>query len=139
MGWIFRKSVKILPGLKLNFGKKGTSVTLGSKGGKVTFGKGRTTFSSGIPGTGLYYRETISKKKIEQARVKENPQESQPIRSKAANNFWGYIFIILGLCILVAAFYVSLKPVGRFVVGALGVLTILASFIYFNAESSDCD
>lgn len=61
MGWGFRKSVKILPGVKLNFGKKGvSSVTVGSKYARTTLSKnGKVTQSYSIPGTGLYYRETV--------------------------------------------------------------------------------
>ena len=36
MGWNFRKSVKIMPGIKLNFGKKTTSISIGGKHGGVT-------------------------------------------------------------------------------------------------------
>lgn len=61
MGWGFRRSVKIAPGVRVNFGKKSTSVRIGGRGFGVTKSTtGRTTVSSGIPGTGLYYRETIT-------------------------------------------------------------------------------
>lgn len=61
MGWNFRKSVKILPGVKLNFGKKGAaSVTVGGKYARTTINKnGKVTQSYSIPGTGLYYSETV--------------------------------------------------------------------------------
>jgi len=61
----FRKSIKILPGVKLNFGKTGMSVSVGVPGLRKTFHtSGRTTTSIGIPGTGLYYVKTENKKKI---------------------------------------------------------------------------
>ena len=65
MGWRFRKSVKILPGIKLNFGKSGTSVTLGGKTARTTINSktGKVTNSVSIPGTGLYYSETSNLKK----------------------------------------------------------------------------
>lgn len=60
----FRKSIKILPGVKLNLNKKSASVTVGSKGMHHTVStNGNTTTSVGIPGTGLSYVETKSKKK----------------------------------------------------------------------------
>ncbi|MBD5197839.1 MAG: DUF4236 domain-containing protein, partial [Bacteroidales bacterium] len=44
MGLIFRKSIKVMPGVKLNFSKKGmSSISFGGKGGRVTFGSKRTT------------------------------------------------------------------------------------------------
>jgi hypothetical protein len=65
MGFRFFKRIKILPGVSLNLGKKGTSVSVGPKGAKVTIGSnGKVTTSVGIPGTGIYYRETVSGSKI---------------------------------------------------------------------------
>lgn len=43
MGFRFRKSVKIAPGVKLNLAKRGASVTFGNKYARTTFGKNRTT------------------------------------------------------------------------------------------------
>lgn len=63
MGWNFRRRVTILPGLTLNFGKRGTSVTVGKRGATMTFGKNGTYANVGIPGTGISYRERISKPK----------------------------------------------------------------------------
>ena len=59
MGLRFRKSVKIAPGVKVNFNKKSVGITAGVKGAHVTVNsKGRKTTSVGIPGTGLSYVET---------------------------------------------------------------------------------
>lgn len=56
MGLRFRKSIRILPGVKLNFNKKSTSVTVGRRGIKHTVNSsGRRTSSIGIPGTGISY------------------------------------------------------------------------------------
>lgn len=59
MGLRFRKSISIIPGVKLNFGKTGMSVSAGVPGFRKTFHtSGRVTTSVGIPGTGLYYVDT---------------------------------------------------------------------------------
>lgn len=59
MGLRFRKSVKILPGVRLNFGKQSASVSVGVPGFRKTFNtKGQVTTTVGIPGTGLYYVDT---------------------------------------------------------------------------------
>ena len=56
MGIRFRRSVKILPGVRLNLNKNSTSVTFGGKGAKYTVSStGRKTASIGIPGTGVSY------------------------------------------------------------------------------------
>lgn len=65
----FRKSVSICKGVRLNFGKKGVSISSGIPGFRKTynFNTGKTTTSVGIPGTGIYYVDTSgpSKKKEE--------------------------------------------------------------------------
>lgn len=59
MGLRFRKSISIVPGVKLNFGTTGMSVSTGAPGFRKTFHtNGRVTTSVGIPGTGLYYVDT---------------------------------------------------------------------------------
>lgn len=59
MGLRFRKSISIIPGVKLNFGKTGMSVSTGVPGFRKTFHtSGKVTTSVGIPGTGLYYVDT---------------------------------------------------------------------------------
>lgn len=56
MGFRFKKSKQIAPGVRVNFNKKSTSVTFGSKGVHHTISSsGKKTTSAGIPGSGLYY------------------------------------------------------------------------------------
>ena len=55
----FRKSFKIVPGVKLNINKQSLSVTAGVRGAHYTLNsKGYRTASVGLPGTGLSYRDT---------------------------------------------------------------------------------
>lgn len=60
MGFRFRKSFKILPGVKINVGKTGISTSVGTRGAHVTVGKNGARASVGIPGTGLSYSQKIS-------------------------------------------------------------------------------
>ncbi|MCP5361455.1 MAG: DUF4236 domain-containing protein [Hyphomicrobiales bacterium] len=53
MGFRFRKSVKILPGVRWNIGKRGSSLSFGDKGLTVNVNKKGTRTTVGIPGTGL--------------------------------------------------------------------------------------
>ncbi|WP_373429818.1 DUF4236 domain-containing protein [Acinetobacter gerneri] len=56
MGFNFRKSFKIAPGIRLNVGKKGfSSVSVGGKGARVSIGKKGTRTTVGLPGSGLSY------------------------------------------------------------------------------------
>lgn len=53
MAWRFRRSVRLLPGVRLNFSGGGVTTTLGPRGAHVTLGGKRTRVSTGIPGTGV--------------------------------------------------------------------------------------
>ena len=56
MGFNFRKSLKIAPGVKLNMTKKGiSSLSVGKNGARVNIGKKGTKTTVGIPGSGLSY------------------------------------------------------------------------------------
>lgn len=56
MGFRFRKSFKVAPGVKLNIGKKSAGVSVGGKGFRTSVSSsGRKTTSVGVPGTGLSY------------------------------------------------------------------------------------
>ena len=59
MGLRFRRSVKLAPGIRMNFSGSGVSWTLGPRGASVGIGKRGTYLNSGIPGTGLYARERL--------------------------------------------------------------------------------
>lgn len=71
----FRKSMKIAPGVKLNFSKNGVGMSVGTKGARMSISPtGRVTRTLGIPGTGIYDVETIStgnKKKTSTQGVKQ--------------------------------------------------------------------
>lgn len=55
----FRRSVKLAPGLRLNFSGSGMSLTAGPRGASVNFGSRGAFLNSGIPGTGLYSRSRL--------------------------------------------------------------------------------
>lgn len=64
MGWRYRKSVTLLPGVRVNFGMKSASLSLGGKGFRTTYSTtGRVTKSFGIPGTGLSYVTSTNRTK----------------------------------------------------------------------------
>jgi hypothetical protein len=59
MGFRFRKSIRLAPGVRLNFGKRGMSISAGVKGASVTSGSRGTYANVSIPGTGISYRTRI--------------------------------------------------------------------------------
>lgn len=53
----FRRSIKILPGVRWNLNKGGSSVTFGGRGYKYTVGSKGSRTTVGIPGTGISYTQ----------------------------------------------------------------------------------
>lgn len=81
MGFRFRKSVKIAPGVRLNIGKKSVGISAGVKGARVSVNSsGRKTTTVGLPGTGLSYSKTekIGGRKTTTRSASSN--NAQPIR-----------------------------------------------------------
>jgi hypothetical protein len=59
MGWRFRQSFKVIPGLRLNLSRSGLSATIGGAPFTVNVGPHGLTSTESIPGTGISYREHI--------------------------------------------------------------------------------
>jgi hypothetical protein len=58
MAFRFRRSIRILPGVRINLGKRSASVSLGGRGAHVTMRPGHKVRATvGMPGTGLSYTE----------------------------------------------------------------------------------
>lgn len=62
MGFRFRKSFKVAPGVRLNVSKRGAGVSGGVKGARVSVGPGGTRGTVGIPGSGLSYEHRFGGK-----------------------------------------------------------------------------
>jgi len=61
MGYFrFRKSIPILPGVRVNLSKTGVSTSVGGHGATLNVGRGKRMVTLGVPGTGLSYRAPIS-------------------------------------------------------------------------------
>jgi hypothetical protein len=63
MGFRFRKSIKIAPGIRLNISKRGQSLSIGGRGGTTNISKRGIRQAFGIPGTGLSYSRMVGKGK----------------------------------------------------------------------------
>lgn len=56
MGIKFRKSIKVMPGVRINLSNRGvSSVSVGRRGAKVNFGRQGVRSTVGLSGTGLSY------------------------------------------------------------------------------------
>lgn len=112
MGLRFHKSIKILPGIRLNINKGSISVTAGVKGAHYTLSsKGTGTASLGIPGTGVSYQKKMNlfklfspskdKKAVKEATATANKSTAITVADndlqEAANSYQEYVNSITSL------------------------------------------
>ncbi len=94
MALYFRKRVKIAPGLRVNFSKRGVSTTIGRRGLSITKGKRGTHLNASIPGTGLYTRKKInfpSSQKPSQKSAKESTANTNTKITKDQMMTWDQV------------------------------------------------
>lgn len=93
MAWSYRRRIKIIPGVHLNFSKSGISTSIGVKGASVTLGKNGTYLNAGIPGLGIYSRQKLGGNKpptADNVPVQDNEPKIAPVYSP--NRSVGNIF-----------------------------------------------
>jgi hypothetical protein len=94
----FRRSIKILPGIRLNFGKRGISTSIGVRGAHVTIGKTGTRTTIGLPGSGLSFTH-LDKQRRERLVVLAPSLNASAPPGKA----WrGWLWIALIVCAIAA-------------------------------------
>lgn len=60
MAFRYRKSIKVMPGVRMTFSKSGVSYSAGTRGARITkTASGRVTRTVGIPGTGLSHTSSL--------------------------------------------------------------------------------
>ena len=60
MGFRFRRTVRLAPGLRLNLTKSGSSLSVGARGDSLNLGHdGSRRLTVGLPGTGVSYRANL--------------------------------------------------------------------------------
>lgn len=59
VGFRFRKSFKLLPGVRLNVSKSGIGVSAGVKGARIGVGPRGVRVNAGIPGSGIGYEHRL--------------------------------------------------------------------------------
>lgn len=93
----FRKSFKIVPGIRLNVSKTGTSWSIGPRGAKLNFKDGKVRGTAGIPGTGLSYTSQLC----------GSSPESEPAAS-LVGSFVGLVWSLIQLAVVVGLFVFGL-------------------------------
>lgn len=98
----FRKSVKLLPGLKLNITKHGlSSLSVGGKGLTYNIGRKGTRTTGGIPGSGLSYSDYQSYKQPPETQIDPETGEITE-RAPSAMSKW---LVTLFLALIIGAVY----------------------------------
>jgi hypothetical protein len=98
MGFRFRRAIKILPGLRLNFGKRGVSTSIGVRGAHITVGHGQIRETVGLPGSGLSYTH-----------VEKTQQEapSEPLAARRSSvSIW--LFVLVALAVIAQIIWFAL-------------------------------
>lgn len=83
MGLRFQRSIKILPGVRINVGKKGSSISIGGRGAHIMVNKKGVRSTVGIPGTGLSYTDY---KPFDQSKSNRSSSSTSNALDQGANN-----------------------------------------------------
>ena len=78
MGFRFRRTISIIPGVRLNLSNNSPSLSIGPRGASITVGSRGTYANLGLPGTGLSYRTRLvqaASKSGSAARVRAESKE----------------------------------------------------------------
>jgi Protein of unknown function (DUF4236) len=89
MGFRFRRSISLFPGIRLNIGKRGVSTSIGVRGAHITVGHGKVRETVGIPGSGLSYSQT------ETTHRAAEPSNVAPTSKPGAARGLGWLLLLL--------------------------------------------
>ncbi|QSE72354.1 DUF4236 domain-containing protein [Rhodococcus sp. PSBB049] len=76
MGFRFSKSIQVVPGVRLNFSRRGVGYSVGGKGMRITkHANGRISRTVSVPGTGLSHQQTLrtAPRRTRTARIPASP------------------------------------------------------------------
>jgi len=79
----FRRSVRLAPGVRVNFSKSGMSLSMGGRGGTVNLSSRGTRTTFGIPGTGLSWSQRSSTKRAQPAAHRPTARSIEAARRRA--------------------------------------------------------
>ena len=57
--WLFRRRIKVLPGVFVNISRSGIGLGVGAKGANVSLNRKGVYANSGLPGSGIYRRDKL--------------------------------------------------------------------------------
>ena len=104
MGWRYRSSIRLIPGIRVNLSKSGASLSVGGRGATVNFGRRGIRGTVGLPGSGLSYSESAPWHRRLARRAGELAANPTPVRRG-----WP----IIGWLILIVAVVAIVWALGR--------------------------
>ena len=119
MGYFrFRRTFKLLPGVRWNIGKKSTSVSFGGRGLTYTLGTKGSRATVGIPGTGISYTHVHTSKPGSVAPPPLSgisPSIQTPSNRKSARGFYILVFVAFSIWAFGKAFEQNLpkSPIAK--------------------------
>lgn len=119
MGFRFRKSFKVAPGVRLNVGKKSASVSLGGRGFRTSVStSGRKTRTVGIPGTGISHVSTSGGKRSSAAHhISSHQKPASPMLLRICSKIM--------LVIAIVALFLTI--VGFATAGSMGIVFLIVA------------
>ncbi|WP_110655721.1 DUF4236 domain-containing protein [Salinicola halimionae] len=63
MGLLFRRTLRLGPGLRIRLNNHGPSLSLGPRGANLNFSRRGVHSHAGIPGSGVYHRQSLWERK----------------------------------------------------------------------------
>jgi hypothetical protein len=144
MGWSFRKSKKLLPGVRLSLSHRGVGVRVGTKHAGVSVTPTGARVSGSIPGTGISARQQLGTRKGRKA-SQENTDEVEEfyLQEPSTPSFvltvilmpiycFGFLlFTCLGIASLCQP-EVSMKALGAFLI-LLGLVCVRRAIKRYQA------
>jgi len=102
MAFRFHKSIRVLPGVRIDLNKRSTSISIGGRGAHVTVGHGKVRETIGLPGTGVSYTHVSSSHQAkaeapgpaQPAPLAEPPQD-EPLPVGVAWRGWVWLLLIV--------------------------------------------
>lgn len=106
VGFRFRRSIRLAPGLRINLSKSGPSLSVGSRDATMNFGPRGKKMTVGVPGTGLSYQATLGRSGSKQTTATSEPNNLATVaysdtsgtksRAKSGHLGWLLLAAVLG-------------------------------------------
>jgi hypothetical protein len=109
MGFRFRRSIRLLPGIRVNLSKSGASASVGVRGAHVTVGHGKVRETVGLPGSGLSHTHLERTHQAHQDAQGETQAQPLPSGLPKGNAVRGWLWIALMLAIALCIVLLNLR------------------------------